>query len=375
MKKAAIIEEPESEIVEDISADEDDSDAYEVIDDQTEALLKGFESEDDDEPSETHDRTGEQIPELDKKAKKKLKKLQEKLAEKAKSEGPGVVYLGRIPHGFYENEMRQYFSQFGDIKNIRLSRNPKTGASKHYAFIQFDSYDVAEIVAKTMDNYLMFGHIMKCKVVPKDQVHDNLFIGANRRFKKVPWNKLEGRKLAMGSGETKWEERIEREKQRREKRNTALLKTIGYSYDGPALKSAKAVPKHARTSLALEGEAEEELNQVKAIEPSNEVVTTVTTTTAVENGKKKKTKKARVVVDGIVAEETKVEEEPQGLSAEDAFAASAETKAKKAKKAKRVSEVVAEDPTLAVVEEVAEVAPVEAASKKKGKKSKAKAAA
>lgn len=35
----------------------------------------------------------------------------------------GTVYLGRIPHGFYEEEMRSYFSQFGEVTRLRLSRN------------------------------------------------------------------------------------------------------------------------------------------------------------------------------------------------------------------------------------------------------------
>jgi RNA recognition motif-containing protein len=37
----------------------------------------------------------------------------------------GVLYLGRIPHGFYEEEMKAYFSQFGDISRLRLARNKK----------------------------------------------------------------------------------------------------------------------------------------------------------------------------------------------------------------------------------------------------------
>lgn len=32
-------------------------------------------------------------------------------------------------------------------------------------------------------NYLLFGHILKCSVVPKAQVHDDLFKGGNKRFK------------------------------------------------------------------------------------------------------------------------------------------------------------------------------------------------
>jgi len=37
----------------------------------------------------------------------------------------GVVYLGRIPHGFYEDQIRGFLSQFGDITRLRLSRNKK----------------------------------------------------------------------------------------------------------------------------------------------------------------------------------------------------------------------------------------------------------
>jgi nucleolar protein 15 len=45
---------------------------------------------------------------------------------------------------------------------------------------------VAEIVAETMDNYLLMGHILKCKVIPKSEVHPELWIGADKKFKKVP---------------------------------------------------------------------------------------------------------------------------------------------------------------------------------------------
>ena len=39
----------------------------------------------------------------------------------------GTLYLGRIPHGFYEEEMKEYFSQFGDVTQLRLARNRKAG--------------------------------------------------------------------------------------------------------------------------------------------------------------------------------------------------------------------------------------------------------
>jgi nucleolar protein 15 len=37
-----------------------------------------------------------------------------------------------------------------------------------------------------MDNYLLMGHILKCRVIPKSEVHPELWIGADKKFKKVP---------------------------------------------------------------------------------------------------------------------------------------------------------------------------------------------
>jgi nucleolar protein 15 len=37
-----------------------------------------------------------------------------------------------------------------------------------------------------MDNYLLMSHILKCRVVPKSEVHPELWIGADKKFKKVP---------------------------------------------------------------------------------------------------------------------------------------------------------------------------------------------
>merc|ERR1712189_74664 len=62
----------------------------------------------------------------------------------------GVVYVGHIPHGFYEQEMKKFFSQFGTVKRVRISRSRKTAASKGYAFVEFAYEDVAKIVAETM---------------------------------------------------------------------------------------------------------------------------------------------------------------------------------------------------------------------------------
>ncbi|KAI4169630.1 MAG: hypothetical protein LQ343_005569 [Gyalolechia ehrenbergii] len=218
--------------------DEDqDEDNFEEGD-QTLALIKGFESEGDDEVNDDEGfKEGMKVPQVPKN-KDLTKKL--KAAKDGDEEEAGVIYVGRIPHGFFEPQMRSYFSQFGSILRLRLSRNRTTGASKHYAFIEFASSSVASIVAETMNNYLLFGHILKCKLVPKEQVHENLWKGANKRFKKVPWAKIEGRKLDIGIGREQWEKRVETERKRRIKKGDKL-KEIGYEFEAPEVKGVEGV--------------------------------------------------------------------------------------------------------------------------------------
>ncbi|RIB19112.1 hypothetical protein C2G38_1289857 [Gigaspora rosea] len=101
----------------------------------------------------------------------------------------GVIYLGRIPHGFYENEMKSYFSQFGTVTRLKLYRNKKTGKSKHFAFIEFACDEVAQIVAETMDNYSLCNRLLRCKVVPEEKINPMMWIGANKEFKPKPYIK------------------------------------------------------------------------------------------------------------------------------------------------------------------------------------------
>lgn len=260
------IQSDEADEIDDEDDEDEDEDEEDEVDDQTEALLKGFESDGDDEDADNKEGlpAGQEVPKLNKKQKKKLHKA----LQAGASDKPGVVYIGRIPHGFYEHEMREYFKQFGTILKLRLSRNPKTGKSRHFAFIQFESATVSDIVAKTMDNYLLFSHILKVKVVPDEQVHADLFKGANKRFKTVPWNAIAGRKLKQGATEEVWENRIQaQEKKRSEKADK--LKKIGYEFEAPKIKSAKGVAKPFEAP-ALSAKEDTEVEAIQAAPVSEE---------------------------------------------------------------------------------------------------------
>lgn len=178
--------------------------------------FSGFESTDDEiEPKE-----------VDKEL-QKVKDLASKSAAKdAKpTKNTGTVYIGRIPHGFYETELRSYLSQFGDIKNLRVSRNKHTGKSKHYGFVEFTNEEVARIVCETMDNYLLFGHLLKTKLMDPTQLHADMWKGANRKFHAVPWKEVQKQRLERKHPREYWQARqdeFEKEKQAKARKLEAL---------------------------------------------------------------------------------------------------------------------------------------------------------
>lgn len=105
----------------------------------------------------------------------------------------GIMYIGRLPKQVDEKDLKKYFNQFGDILNVRVSRNKKTGHSKHFGFIEFENYEVAKIAQETMNNYLLFNHLLKCELVENTEENKekflNLFAGT-KNYKAVPWNKI-----------------------------------------------------------------------------------------------------------------------------------------------------------------------------------------
>lgn len=143
-----------------------------------------------------------------------------------------VIYLGRIPHGFYEKEMMGFFKQFGHVRRLRLSRNRRTGNSKHYAFIQFEEPEVARIVANTMNSYRLFDHVLSCQVVPPQAIHERMFVGANKAFKPQPFRAIARNKHnAHKSHEQQL--KVNKRLVTKENQKRKALEALGIDYDFP----------------------------------------------------------------------------------------------------------------------------------------------
>ena len=69
----------------------------------------------------------------------------------------GIVYIGHLPKGFEEDELKRFFSQFGEVSKLKMARSKKSARSKGYAFLEFKDKEVGEIAVNTMNGYMMFG--------------------------------------------------------------------------------------------------------------------------------------------------------------------------------------------------------------------------
>ena len=100
-------------------------------------------------------------------------------AEKAMiAKTSNVVMIRGLPHGFYEEALFGFLSQYGRVKNVFVPRSAKTGKVRGHAFVQFQRKAVAEQVAFEMHGYYIKGQVLKADLKPAETVnpnwHDNM---------------------------------------------------------------------------------------------------------------------------------------------------------------------------------------------------------
>ncbi|XP_024590290.1 MKI67 FHA domain-interacting nucleolar phosphoprotein [Neophocaena asiaeorientalis asiaeorientalis] len=196
-------------------------------------------------------------PQEDTKFKKEVAQVRRRASKQQEKQKltPGVIYVGHLPPSLYETQIRAYFSQFGTVTRFRLSRSTKTGNSKGYGFVEFESEDVAKIAAETMNNYLFGERLLKCHFIPPEKVHEKLFREWHMPFKRPSYpavkrynqNRTLLQKLRM-------EERFKKKEKSLRKR----LAKKGIDYDFPSLvlhkneeNASNTGPRNSRKHQAL----------------------------------------------------------------------------------------------------------------------------
>lgn len=155
------------------------------------------------------------------------------LEERNRLSDRGILLISHLPPGFLEPQLKRFFTQFGQIKRLRLIRSKKTGGSKSYAFIEFELKEVAAIVCQTMHGYMMFGRVLKCQILTHKDVPEGLFsnyVKFPKRNYSVDKARQRYNNLDSELTEAQASRKLEKEDERRQK-----IKAAGIDYEPPAL--------------------------------------------------------------------------------------------------------------------------------------------
>ena len=176
----------------------------------------------------------ESIKEEEKNIKKNKKREIQNEEGISSNPSTGVIYVGHLPWGFLDDNLKKYFSQFGNITRIISPKSSKTGRSVGYAFIEFEDEETARIAAKTMNNYILFEKILKCSFVEDKKKYDRIFLKWKKKFEFKERYKIQCEKMKKKNKEeikTMIQGLLDREEQRREK-----MKELGIKYEYKASK-------------------------------------------------------------------------------------------------------------------------------------------
>merc|ERR1712110_162225 len=130
---------------------------------------------------------------------KRIKKSGKSLDKEVKK--PGVLAIKQLPRVLDEQDLREYFEQFGKVQKLKLARSARTGTSKGFAFVLFKDVKVAKIASDTMHKYLLFNCLLKCSVIDNEDycTWNDLFknsyannLQAMQKIKEVNDKKLNG---------------------------------------------------------------------------------------------------------------------------------------------------------------------------------------
>ena len=72
---------------------------------------------------------------------------------------------------------------------VKLARARKTARSKGYAFIQFKYPEVAEIVADTMNGYLLLGKVLTSHVLSAN-LKNPFSYASSKQYKFINWKRI-----------------------------------------------------------------------------------------------------------------------------------------------------------------------------------------
>ncbi|KIJ68490.1 hypothetical protein HYDPIDRAFT_24760 [Hydnomerulius pinastri MD-312] len=81
------------------------------------------------------------------------------------SHGAMQLYVGSLHFNLTESDIKQVFEPFGELEFVDLHRDPMTGRSKGYAFVQYKRADDAKMALEQMEGFELAGRTLRVNTV------------------------------------------------------------------------------------------------------------------------------------------------------------------------------------------------------------------
>lgn len=61
------------------------------------------------------------------------------------------LYVGGLPYSYGDDDLKQMFTQFGDVTSATIIVDRETNRSKGFGFVEFDSDDAAKAAVEALN--------------------------------------------------------------------------------------------------------------------------------------------------------------------------------------------------------------------------------
>lgn len=71
------------------------------------------------------------------------------------------IYVGNLPYGVTDDDLRAVFAEFGTVSSAKVIMDRYSGRSKGFGFVEMDNDAAAEQAIKSLDNSEMEGRSLR----------------------------------------------------------------------------------------------------------------------------------------------------------------------------------------------------------------------
>jgi RNA recognition motif-containing protein len=79
------------------------------------------------------------------------------------------IYVGQLPYNVNESDLKELFSEFGELASIKLIMDHYSGRSKGFGFIEMPNNSEADVAIKALNKSMFKGREIKVNQVQQQR--------------------------------------------------------------------------------------------------------------------------------------------------------------------------------------------------------------